>query len=163
VGECVGAVVDVEQDRVVHRSPRDHAHDIIDDELHARIAEWMSREGAVLAAIPAHHRGHELRDHDTRLARQRIERGAQRVAEAEAADQDAWRPQALEARGDDPAELVLRAVLVGRHQRSPADGDRDVIIPPREHHLLTVGERHALQHYVTAHSASIPRAILAAE
>jgi len=156
VHQRVGPVVDVEQDRVEPPASSDHRRDIAHDQLDPAIAERTPAVRAVLALVPAHDGGHQLGDHDLRVGRQRVERRAQRVPEAEPADQHAGSADAGEPGGDDAAELVLGAVFVRRHQRPTADRDRDVRVPAGEHHLLAIGQRHALEDDVIVHAASIP-------
>ena len=113
-GQGVRAVVHVEQHGVeLGGAPAQRRGHIDFFHAHAPVLERVTGKRAERAAIPGHHRRNELRDDDRRAWRQNVERGAQREAHAEAANQDARRWRAEPAAGE-RRQRVLRAVLIAR-------------------------------------------------
>ena len=84
---------------------------------YARIVKWLACERTERPAVPADDGRHELRDHDGRCRRQRVERRAQRKTHAEAADEDAWPGHSLDATARERSQRLLRTVLVAPHER----------------------------------------------
>ena len=109
--------------------------DVLLEQHDALVGEWMVRELAVDLAIPPDDLRHELHDLDARGRRERVERGAQREAHAEAADQDARRGR-LDVGGALLAKLVLGDVVDAAHQLDARDADRELLAVLREYELL---------------------------
>ena len=138
-GERLGAVVDVQQDRVVvlARGP-DHFGDVSLDDAHARIEERRVREVADELSVPAHDRADELDHVDDGVGAEGRERRARREAHSQPADEHARARQGVQARAAALGQLLLRAVALARHEHVAVDADRVLVAAPRERHLAAV-------------------------
>ena len=138
--EVVRTVVRVEEDRVERlRTGLDVGHDVAGDELGPGILERPTREVRQRAAVPADDGGNQLGDHDPARGGGPVERCAQRVAHAEAADQHAGAGTPLEPLAPDLGEVLLGVVGRARHQRHVPQGQDEVPLLGREPELLPAG------------------------
>ena len=94
----------------------------------ARIVEGAGEMRGHRPALPRDDRGDQLGDRDGRRRRGRVQRGAQREAHAEAADQDAGAAPG-ETRAGESSERLLGPAEAAVHQLVMIEPDRE--FPPR--------------------------------
>ena len=123
----VRAVVHVEQHggeppRI--QPQRDGDVDLLD--AHPWVVERMAGERAERTFVPGHDSRHQFRDDDGGRWRENVERGAEREAHAQAADEYVWIGVPRDAAARERGERILRSVHLARHER-PSVGEQQVL------------------------------------
>ncbi len=147
VGEGGGAVVDVEEDGVEFCARcafgAEQGGDVGDFDADALVGERVGGEMYERAAIPVDNFGDEFGDDYVGARGEKIERGAEGVAHAEAADQDRWVMRgglifcgALRGSGDAAAseggEGFFGGVGAARHEMAAAGEDYVFVVAALE-------------------------------
>ena len=111
------AVVDIEQDGVERRGARcDHLDDVSAQNAGARIVEAVAEDFRHRPPRPGDHGGHQFRHRDPRLRPQHRERGAQRKAHAQPADQQMRRLDGFQSSTGQRRQRLLRSREAAAHQ-----------------------------------------------
>jgi hypothetical protein len=134
-GQRVRAVVDVEQDRV-EPAGRHRRADVADRHPHPRIGQRRRGLGADDGAVPLDQHVGDLGDHHRGPGPQRRQRGAQRVAQAEPAEQH---PAVADAGAADRRQRLLGADAAVGHQLLAVDADHQVAIAAVQRQLAAAG------------------------
>ncbi len=134
-----GAVVDVEEDDVEGaRRALEQVEDVTDDDVGASIADWMIVELAEVLTVPFDELGDQLGDGDDGVLVHSIEHRAERVSEAEPADEH--RVRFLDAIDRLLGERLFRVVHAIGHQHLPLHAHDPLVASLREDELGAVGD-----------------------
>jgi hypothetical protein len=158
VGEGAGAVVDVEEDGVefqLRGVATQRCGDVGDLDADARIGERMVGERREGAAIPLHDFGDEFGDDHGGAGREKIERGAQRVAHAQAADEDGGLLQRGAAAASVGGERFFGGVHAARHEMTAAGENHVFVIATRELDDGAVGRLRLGEEFEGLHEVSV--------
>ncbi len=107
---------------------REGTRDVVDHDAHAPVGDGPSTQPGQRALTPADDRRVELDDGDLGARRQVVERRAQGVSHAQAAEQHA-RPRPRDHGGAGEArQVVLGSMRGAGHQHAATDRDQEVIV-----------------------------------
>ena len=129
--------------------------DVLEGDGDARVLHGAVGEVRQRAAAPLLHHRVQLGHHHARAFRQHVERGAQGVAHAQSADEDARRGVRGEAPAGHRAQRHLRAVRGAGHQHAAVDGDEEVVHVALLQGQHAVGRLHGLEGAQRLHAPSL--------
>src|SRR5580704_1675634 len=122
-GIVIRTFVEIQDDRVERSRARDQLCDVAELDANPWIVDGILRRRAERALAPRCDRRVELAYDHPRIGPERIERGAQREAHPEPADQDAASGAPIEC---EPGERLLGSLRRAVHQHATADHDEEL-------------------------------------
>ena len=126
-------VVDVEQNRVERRmAGPDQLADIAFVDAHARVRQAIAENLAHRTACPFDHCRHQLGDSDARVRPERSERGPQREAHAQSANQYSRRSSGSDPFARQCGERLLGPAEAAVHQFVATEPDREFRTAPQQ-------------------------------
>ena len=146
----MGALVQIEHDRVVHGPPggglADQAGHVGDVELHSRIGDGHVGQVGQRAAAPLHDDRIELGNSHAGIGREAVQGSAKRETHAQAGDQDPRCHRAMEGDACTPAQGGFAEVTVTAHQDVRRHADHILVAATHKGHqaLLRLGSRQGL-------------------
>ncbi len=132
-GQPGGAVVDIEQDRIKSRTTTpDERNDVGFAEAHARIGQAVAEDRRHRTSGPGQDGRHQLGHDDPGIRSEHAERGAQREAHAQSADQYPRTRAGLNSLASHGGERRFGSAKTAVHQLVLTEPDREFGTTPHE-------------------------------
>ena len=151
--QAIGAIIDIQQDRVkTARQRRDMRRNIADNQRHTRVIQTSRRQFRHRPARPFDDLGHQFHHGHGGIGGQHRQRGAQRKAHAIAADQHM---RAVAPRDPFAAERCQRLFgppLARAHQLVAVEDDHEVLVVGIEAQFLSAGDMGGIDQFARDHS-----------